>query len=189
MFAFTLHGLTPVKAEPYPFTELQRNWLDALRSGKYEQGQGFLKDKHNRYCCLGVLCELAGLDSRLMEAAKAFQWKEKDNNVFHFSTGFIPSSVRALAGLYGDLGHFTQGIKFPGIKYGPQPDTMELGIGSNHCSLGAMNDARCLDAPGNTKRAFNFKEIADYIEFDPWNVFKAPEDMAKEAALYRLNAA
>lgn len=33
-------------------------WLDALRSGKYKQGQGRLR-LDNEYCCLGVLCELA----------------------------------------------------------------------------------------------------------------------------------
>lgn len=38
-------------------------WLDALRSGKYEQGTNKLsyKDEEGktRYCCLGVLCDLA----------------------------------------------------------------------------------------------------------------------------------
>lgn len=30
----------------------------ALRSGKYEQGQGKLRSNHNEFCCLGVLCDL-----------------------------------------------------------------------------------------------------------------------------------
>jgi hypothetical protein len=36
-------------------------WVDALRSGKYVQGHGQLKNSHNgaaTYCCLGVLTEL-----------------------------------------------------------------------------------------------------------------------------------
>lgn len=33
-------------------------WLDALRSGRYAQGQNALRDKDNRFCCLGVLCDV-----------------------------------------------------------------------------------------------------------------------------------
>ena len=32
-------------------------WLEALRSGKYKQGRGSLKEG-NKYCCLGVACDL-----------------------------------------------------------------------------------------------------------------------------------
>lgn len=35
----------------------QKKWLDALRSGEYEQGTGALCD-NNKYCCLGVGCEV-----------------------------------------------------------------------------------------------------------------------------------
>lgn len=38
----------------------RRKWVEALRSGKYEQGEGCLRDSNGRYCCLGVLTELAG---------------------------------------------------------------------------------------------------------------------------------
>lgn len=37
--------------------ELKIEWLAALRSGEFEQGQGYLR-QGNKYCCLGVLCEL-----------------------------------------------------------------------------------------------------------------------------------
>lgn len=37
-------------------------WLKALRSGKYEQGHGVLHSlEKNNYCCLGVLCKIAGI--------------------------------------------------------------------------------------------------------------------------------
>lgn len=35
--------------------EQWKKWDAALRSGKYEQGQGLLKTSDGRYCCLGVL--------------------------------------------------------------------------------------------------------------------------------------
>lgn len=40
---------------------IKKQWLDALRSGKYMQGKGRLRAKLNgvdRFCCLGVLCDL-----------------------------------------------------------------------------------------------------------------------------------
>jgi hypothetical protein len=33
-------------------------WIDALRSGKYKQGAGFLRQRGAKYCCLGVACEV-----------------------------------------------------------------------------------------------------------------------------------
>jgi hypothetical protein len=38
--------------------EVKRKWVDALRSGDYEQGMNRLR-RGNRYCCLGVLCSVA----------------------------------------------------------------------------------------------------------------------------------
>lgn len=39
--------------------ELKRKWIEALRSGKYEQGRYEFKNKDGRFCCLGVLCRVA----------------------------------------------------------------------------------------------------------------------------------
>ncbi len=40
--------------------KLKAKWVTALRSGKYTQGKGVLKDCNGSYCCLGVLCHVAG---------------------------------------------------------------------------------------------------------------------------------
>lgn len=37
--------------------EVKAAWLEALRSGRYEQGQRQLRDGP-KFCCLGVLCDL-----------------------------------------------------------------------------------------------------------------------------------
>jgi hypothetical protein len=42
--------------------ELKQKWIDALRSGNYPQGQGCLKSPNLEYCCLGVLCDVLGLE-------------------------------------------------------------------------------------------------------------------------------
>lgn len=38
--------------------QIQKDWVDALRSEKYEQCSDKLKNERNEYCCLGVLTEL-----------------------------------------------------------------------------------------------------------------------------------
>src|SRR6478609_3745372 len=62
------HILRDVRAigslEPQPkerdmnVTEFYTQWLAALRSGEYQQGQGQL-NCDNTYCCLGVACDIA----------------------------------------------------------------------------------------------------------------------------------
>ncbi len=42
-------------------TELKVKWVAALRSSKYQQTMGQLAtDDGAKFCCLGVLCEVAG---------------------------------------------------------------------------------------------------------------------------------
>ena len=36
-----------------------KKWVEVLRSGKYKQGQYYLK-KGDEFCCLGVACEIYG---------------------------------------------------------------------------------------------------------------------------------
>lgn len=39
--------------------ELMKKWIEALRSGKYQQGMRRLKTHDNKFCCLGVLCDIS----------------------------------------------------------------------------------------------------------------------------------
>ena len=41
--------------------QFKKKWLSALRSGEYKKGKGQLRTKDNRFCCLGVACEIKGL--------------------------------------------------------------------------------------------------------------------------------
>ena len=47
--------MTTTKMSP----EVKAEWLTALRSGEFEQGTGQLCSAEGKYCCLGVLSELA----------------------------------------------------------------------------------------------------------------------------------
>ena len=40
--------------------EFKAQWVEALRSGRYRQGRHALRDRHDKYCCLGVACEITG---------------------------------------------------------------------------------------------------------------------------------
>lgn len=39
--------------------EVKAEWVEALRSGEFEQGRQFLRTQGGEYCCLGVLSELS----------------------------------------------------------------------------------------------------------------------------------
>lgn len=43
--------------------KFKKDWVAALRSGKYEQGTGELYNvDHNRFCCIGVAAVVAGIN-------------------------------------------------------------------------------------------------------------------------------
>ncbi len=65
--------------------EVKKKWVDALRSGKYDQCKGSLKGEKG-YCCLGVLTDLYLKEKNL-------DWIEYQN------WGTLPSLVTHWAGL------------------------------------------------------------------------------------------
>lgn len=38
--------------------QLKAKWVATLRSGNYVQSNGWLRDRDNHCCCLGVLCDI-----------------------------------------------------------------------------------------------------------------------------------
>ena len=44
--------------------KIKRLWVKALRSGKYRQARETLRKGNGSMCCLGVLCEIQGIDWR-----------------------------------------------------------------------------------------------------------------------------
>lgn len=37
---------------------IKKEWLEALRSGEYQQGKNMLRNDDDTFCCLGVLCDI-----------------------------------------------------------------------------------------------------------------------------------
>lgn len=65
--------------------------VEALRSGKYEQGKGQLK-KDNKFCCLGVLCDISKKSEwDYNSASKATEYDDEE--------GLPPDNVIKWAGL------------------------------------------------------------------------------------------
>ena len=76
-------------------TENQEKWVEALRSGDYEQTQGCLQDSKG-YCCLGVACVVY---------EKETGWKLPRNTDGFYSgihLGLSFSKVRRWLGLNGN---------------------------------------------------------------------------------------
>lgn len=44
--------------------QIKARWVEALRSGSYAQGKHTLRSSAEKYCCLGVLCDIAIQDGQ-----------------------------------------------------------------------------------------------------------------------------
>lgn len=85
--------------------EIKKLWVDALRSGEYEQARGTLcivYGEKSSYCCLGVLCELAFKEGVVKHVAYR-EWQGVENNyvqekTYDGSAGALPYNVRVWAG-------------------------------------------------------------------------------------------
>jgi len=70
--------------------ELKQTWLEALRSGEYQQGKGKLERVDNECCCLGVLCNVLNLNKKLVEC------HTKDLEYYKFSSPDMTESANYL---------------------------------------------------------------------------------------------
>jgi len=91
---------TTLKTKMNP--EIKQKWVDALRSGKYDQGSEKLRS-HQGYCCLGVLCDLyAQEQNQEWEFQGAFEEENTQPTDYWYFDGeseFLPDSVREWAGM------------------------------------------------------------------------------------------
>ena len=89
--------------------DIKTKWVKALRSGKYKQAAGKLKDD-NGYCCLGVLCQLHAKETKLGK------WITTDNGYYiDYVVGKsvadveLPTAVMKWAGLSRPYGISVKG--------------------------------------------------------------------------------
>jgi len=139
--------------------EVKTLWINALRSGEYQQTQGWL-NKGTGFCCLGVLCDLylktvkptdarwidkvAPGDVRLFEF-DAVTSADPDYPVSHSHNGAsLPEPVQEWAGLSDDD---------PAVNYGQEEEQYGGGYERPFGALSEINDS-----------GFTFTDIAQEIE-------------------------
>lgn len=72
---------------------VKAKWIRALRSRKYKQGFGQMRDKNDNFCALGVLCNIHAQEHP--EIAK----EQKDKTTYAGKSGSLPLIVQKWAGL------------------------------------------------------------------------------------------
>lgn len=79
-------------------TITRAEWIAALRGGEYKQGKESLK-KGRAFCCLGVACDLAGIDWRKLTAnsRKVAEFDLVDASTLNRMLGVNDSDTRHLA--------------------------------------------------------------------------------------------
>jgi hypothetical protein len=82
--------------------EFLREWADALESGKYKQGTGYLRDIEDQYCCLGVACDL------LIEKHVLDSWQHDSASAYsvHSRASSLPDIAAHYIGFEGDNANY-----------------------------------------------------------------------------------
>jgi hypothetical protein len=130
-------------------------WIDALRSGNYQQGHNQLVkrgkyEKHWKFCCLGVGCDIA---------------EEAD----------IVKKVKRSSFSYSEMGFFDPGRELDTANYSftSMPYLLTKWLGWDELGLpfkkipGALTDISYIEPTLmklNDAEEFSFEKIADFIE-------------------------
>ncbi len=118
--------------------EWKKKWVEALRSGEYEQGKNSLVIKSEyslSYCCLGVLCDLVAKEE------DGYEWIEKDSMYPIMKTPKGDASENLPPGELAEL-------------VGLERRAPELMLDGDKIGLIVLND----------KEGLSFTQIADLIE-------------------------
>lgn len=73
--------------------EIKAKWVAALRSGEYKQGKDRLRSRDNKFCCLGVLCNLHA------QAHPEIAAMQPRADAYMGEEGYYPAAVAEWAGL------------------------------------------------------------------------------------------
>lgn len=79
--------------------KIKKLWVDALRSGEYKQGKSVLCSE-DKYCCLGVLCELAYNDNIINKEKGVHASYPNEVCYYDNESHLLPASVMKWAGLH-----------------------------------------------------------------------------------------
>ena len=117
--------------------DIKKAWVAALRSGQYLKGVAALRSKDNKFCCLGVLCNLHA------QAHPEIAAEQQHPHRYLGASAYLPKEVQEWAGISGD-----------------NPEVKQTSwIGSEGSSLTSLASLASINDSG-----VSFSEIADLIE-------------------------
>lgn len=90
-------------------SEIKEKWLNLLRSNKYAQGKRFLRTNDDKYCCLGVLCDLYAKEHNVSWEKDTYGVSDIPFHTFLGQQSFLPNAVRIWAGLQDNIPLTTKG--------------------------------------------------------------------------------
>lgn len=84
--------------------KIKDKWVAALRSGEYVQGRGQLRDSENKFCCLGVLCNIHAMEN------PDFAPTQTNKDSYGGEWLVLPKIVEDWAGISYDENDFTSEV-------------------------------------------------------------------------------
>lgn len=90
----------------------KKKWVKALRSGKYEKGEGALRDYNDKYCCLGVACEIFGIEAK--KVAPSGDGGYESGYQYDLSLGLLPDVLQERLGLTSE-GNLPKSVLLNGL--------------------------------------------------------------------------
>lgn len=78
-------------------------WTTALRSGKYEQGREALRRDGDRFCCLGVLCDVFHKTTGKGKWIEKYQFPLRFTVDGHGGSSYLPHPVLEWIEMTNDL--------------------------------------------------------------------------------------
>lgn len=116
-------------------------WVEDLRSGKYEQGKSVLRTETDKFCCLGVLCEIAVMNDVIPAPELTGAEYRYGDPSGDRSAAVLPGVVQDWSGL------------FDGLPYAPAELVNDTGD-ELYVDLASLNDG-----------GMPFPQIADVINY------------------------
>lgn len=129
--------------------QVKEKWIDALRSGKYEQGTEKLRG-YEGYCCLGVLCDLYAQEQNKEWVFRGYSENSDEESpdkmdywYFDGASELLPNSVREWAGM---------AVNNPTVRVQFDVDE-DGGVYEDYNEISELND-----------KGYSFEDLSNFIE-------------------------